>query len=79
MLRNVEFVGDVLYFSALATFPAFVLLVVLQRRTATVAETAAYARTALSALLATLSTTVVFGSTIYLLKSQFALVDRLGP
>ena len=74
MLRNVEFLGDFLYFDAFATLPAFALLVVLRRRSPSSAEDAAYRRTTLSALLATLSATFAFGGTIHALKSQFALL-----
>jgi hypothetical protein len=68
-LRNVEFVSDFLYFNALSVVPVFALFVVLRRRSAPVAEQTAYAQTAASALLATLSATVAFGGFIHLLKA----------
>jgi hypothetical protein len=67
-LRNVEFVGDLLYFSALAALPAYALLVVLPRRSASPRESMAYMLATLSSLLATLLAVAPFFAMLYALK-----------
>jgi hypothetical protein len=67
--RNLEFVGDFLYFNALATLPALALLVVLRRRSSSPAEDAAYRQATFSALLSTLCSAAAFGGLFHAIVS----------
>lgn len=66
-LANLEFMADFLYFSAYATLPVFALLVLVWRRSRSARESAAYASTTGTALLATLSYAVVFAGFLHVL------------
>ena len=77
-LRTVDFLGDGLYFSALATLPAFALLIALRRRSSSSREDSAYTRTTVSALLATLCAAVSFGGTLHAVRSEFPNMDHIA-
>ena len=73
-LRGVEFVGDFLYYNAIAILPAFLLLTLLGLQPMTIAERHAYTRTTFQAFLATLCVTVTFVGALFAVRSQFAFL-----
>jgi hypothetical protein len=79
VLANLEFISDCLYFSAYATLPVFALLVVLWQHSPSPTQRAAYTRTTVSSLLATLSCAVVFAGFLHVITYLVDDIDTGAP
>ena len=72
MLRNLEWVSDFLYLNAVATLPAYVVLILLRRTAAPPAERDAYVRATFTGVLASLSVMLPFVAVFFVLKSELS-------
>jgi hypothetical protein len=75
VFRSMEFFGDFFYCNAIATIPAFALLVALGRPSASSIERGAHAQAVRSIVLATLLVTASLGGSFTLLERLYLLPE----